>query len=184
MKEEQFRFLKEICPLTFFEVFEFWMQNEENQEKWQKHAAARGFSSVREWRQRYVKALELDFGTWTLFEILDPLNHVPDFIGGPFNAWVKSSYQGGKGISFREILENPKKESEEAIVKLANNFPKETIMIGLVFQDQIVIIEGMHRCSAIALMAKKQLPFDGVFKIALKRFLGDELPYLESFRKE
>ena len=66
-------------------------------------------------------------------------------------------------------------QDHKGINSIANNFPKETIIIGLEVKGEIVIIEGMHRCCAIAMMSKNQKEIESNIFIALAEYPKNNL---------
>ena len=53
------------------------------------------------------------------------------------------------------------------------DFPKETYIVGLQTEAGIVVIEGMHRCSALALAAESNARIDAKVFIALAPYSGE-----------
>ena len=101
------KYLKFIKPIAWDEVFNLWEENEAKQEYWIAHYKKRGFNSWKEWRADTIKAIDSRNKTWELHEIVNPMEYVPRFFGGPFRSWIKNVYQGKKTLSFSEIANNP-----------------------------------------------------------------------------
>ncbi|EKD46302.1 MAG: hypothetical protein ACD_68C00043G0007 [uncultured bacterium] len=168
--------LKLIKSLSWQEVFNFWRENEANEEHWKKHYQERGFSTWDEWRQTNVGPFKCAEKEWGLYEIEKPLEKIPTFFGGPFQGWMKNSYGGKNEKLFVELVELPDIQSHAGVLSISNNFPIDKTITGMIIQEnKIVIIEGMHRCCAIALMARNKTPFSGTLKIALAKS-DTELP--------
>lgn len=170
--------LKFIRPLTWDEVFETMRQNEDYPgSHWIPLWQQRGFKSWEEWRMTYVKRFELDkLNDWGLYEIIDPLKTVPDFCGGSFTSWVKRFYQGEANPSFAKLAQHPEIQSHQGMISFMNNFPRETTISAVILDDKIVIVEGMHRCAAIALAASQSKAIKTNMKICLATHYLDKLP--------
>lgn len=169
---------KLVHPLAWADVFDIWRKNEADDPKWDEVYKSRGFNSWEEWRRTYTNPLGLAGKKWFLYEILDPMKTIPDFRGGPFATWVERYYGGEQLPTFRRIVEHPGIQEHEGINRLAQDFPEETSLIGLYSDKGVVILEGMHRCCAVALAAKRQESINGTVLIALAEFPGDTLPVL------
>lgn len=174
-----------VRDLTWEEAFDFWRMSEGEDSKWAKLARERGFSSWEEWRRTFAAKGRLDERQWKLYRIPNPLATVPNFRGGPFRAWVDNIY-GDLGLTptFAAIvpkLDDLKGGGARAIL---NSFPRQTTVIGVEYQGDVVIVEGMHRCSAIAIAAAERRPVETEFYLALGSELPGDLPALGGFRKD
>ena len=174
------KYLKFIKPIAWDEVFNLWEENEAKQEYWIAHYKKRGFNSWKEWRADTIKAIDSRNKTWELHEIVNPMEYVPRFFGGPFRSWIKNVYQGKKTLSFSEIANNPQIQKNIAASKIIENFPSDNFFIGLKTIDGIVVIEGMHRCCAIALAAKKKKTLNIRANIAISVFPDKNIPLFGS----
>lgn len=175
-------------PLSWKEVFEFWEDNEGESSHWARHARDRGYASWEEWRMEYANALGLPEKTdWVLHKINDPLITIPQFHGGPFSGWINRYYNGNTDptLTFAELAELGKIQTHDGIASIMNAFPDSTVLTGLIMPDNsIVIIEGMHRCCAIALLAKtRQLLAANVY-IALAHAGEDVLSIVGGYEKK
>jgi hypothetical protein len=166
--------MKFIKRLSWDEVFSAWRSDEANLPRWIKHYKARGFPSWDEWRKNTTKDVDLASLDWKLFDVEKPLDEVPHFQGGPFRAWEK--YYGGKTTApFSEIIKSKELREGEIVKEMMSNFPKETQLVGLKTGERVVIIEGMHRCCALSLLASQNENLQAKVSIALAEFKG-ELP--------
>jgi hypothetical protein len=169
--------LKFLKPLTWQAVFEIMRQNEDYPGShwiplWQK----RGFNSWQEWRMTYVKRFELEDLDWQLYEIIEPMQTVPKFCGGSFTSWVKRFYQEATNPSFAELAEHPEIQAHQGIIQLMHNFPKNTIISGVILDDKIIIVEGMHRCAALALASLQGQKIQTKIQICLAQHYLHKLP--------
>lgn len=168
---------KLMRPLTWADVFEIWRRNEAQNPNWVKHYKGEGFSSWEEWRTKKVAVpLRCAEKDWHLYRIIDPLKTVPAFHGGPFKSWEEKYYRGETLPTFARLVENPEVQSHGYVKQLLADFPKETTVTGLVTEGGIVIIEGMHRCCAIALAAQRRQILETTVSIALAEVSSGDFP--------
>jgi hypothetical protein len=168
--------LKYLRPLSWEEAFSMWEKGEANLPRWIEHYTKRGFSSWKEWRQSSVESLHPEKLTWSLFEITDN-TIVQDFYAGPFRAWQEKYYEKERIVPFDRLVENPELQKDANINEVISNFPKGSTLVGLQKDGKIIIIEGMHRCCALAVAFRKGQPIDAKLFIALAEF-SDSLPML------
>lgn len=180
LDKNYFTLLKQI---NWEEVFDIWRQDEASLPNWIKHYQERGFSSWEEWRKTYTEPFKCAESKWNFYQLNQATKIVPDFYGGPFKSWVKHFYQGKDALTFSELINLLDLFQHPGIKRLASNFPKSTVLIGLIVNSKIIIIEGMHRCCAISLKAKKGEELKGDIKIALGKSLLEELPVVGQVSK-
>jgi len=166
-------FLRPIKPLSWADVFSLWRDGESLLPRWIEHYRKSGFASWDDWRANTLRDLHQQSLTWTLFELIDATLHVPDFIGGPFRPWIAKYYDGARSRAFREIVKSPALRSNPIVREMVADFPKETYIVGLQTEAGIVVIEGMHRCSALALAAESNARIDAKVFIALAPYSGE-----------
>jgi hypothetical protein len=167
--------LKRVKPLTWADVFSLWRDAESKLPHWIEHFKKSGFDSWDDWRTNTLKDLRCRDLEWTLFEITDPLRLVPGLFGGPFRPWITRYYEGAKHVTFRELAKHPAVQENPIIREMGSNFPKETYLVGLRTDRGIIIIEGMHRCCALAIAAENGKTIESRVFIALAGYHG-ELP--------
>ncbi|HLD26273.1 MAG TPA: hypothetical protein VJC05_04505 [Candidatus Andersenbacteria bacterium] len=173
-----------LRPITWDEVFSTWRANEAQQPRWIEHYTSRGFTSWEEWRSRHVVPLRLDQREWVLYRIIDPLHSVPLFYGGPFTSWKQKHYGERDRLTFGELAALPAIDSHEVINAMVDNFPSPTQLIGLWQLGTITIGDGMHRCCALALAARRGRKITPEVTIALADFSGENLALLDSVKNE
>ena len=166
-------FLRPIKPLAWADVFSLWRDGESHLTRWVEHYRNSGFASWDAWRTNTLRDLRYQDLSWALFELIDPTLHVPDFIGGPFRPWIARYYEGAKSRTFREIVTSPALRSNPIVREMVTNFPQETYIVGLQTDRGIVVIEGMHRCSALALASEGGALIDAKVFIALAPYSGE-----------
>jgi hypothetical protein len=167
--------LRFIKPLTWNEVFALWRDGEATIPRWIEHYKNRGFSSWDEWRRNTLKDLQYKSLFWRLFEIEKPEASIPHFFGGPFRAWISNYYHGARTRTFEELANDSKIEGNKIIKQMVSGFPAETHLIGLRADEKVFIIEGMHRCCALALMARRKDEIRSKVLIALAEYSGEIL---------
>lgn len=151
-----------IKKISWPAVYKIWKKNEEKNPAWIEHYQKKGFPSWKEWRNIYIEPLKLDKLNWQIKTISNPLLVIPNFYGGPFKAWKNNFYKKILRVeqcstpTFKKLAKLKEVKNNERFTKLIQNFPKKTTLIALKINKKIIIIEGMHRCTALALMKTKK----------------------------
>ncbi len=176
--------LQHIRPLTWEEVFDVWRQNEASNPAWIKHYQSKGFSSWEEWRNATHGPINGDEREWYLYRVLNPLESVPTFRGGPFKSWKKMYFEGKDSPRFSELILHPGLQNHDGLEKLIAGFPKATTISGLMAGGNIYTIEGMHRCCAMVLAAQRGLHLTTELSLMLAEYPEPSLPELGTGPKE
>lgn len=180
MKNDNTKFIK---SLRWGDVFDIWETNEATDESWILHATKdRGFASWQAWRQTHAHKLRLAGLKWGLFEITDT-EKITSFHAGPFGAWAK--YYGEKNsISFSELIKFPDAQANKRLQKMIKNFPDRMNLIGVVRPSGLItIIEGTHRCLAMAYLQSQGLDPQPQVQIALADYLEEKLPLVSKIKQ-
>lgn len=153
--------LKLIRDCQWEEVFLFWYKNEGENPHWIQLAKEKGYNSWADWRLNdHANKFECAKAQWGLYEIADAPAVVSDWFGGPFNTWIEKYYDGEKIKSFAQLAQRPDILNLNKIKSLIGSYPAESIITALELSDgHIMVIEGMHRCCALAAMAQQGLPY-------------------------
>lgn len=115
--------------------------------------------------------------TWWRFNIHEPLITVPGFFGGPSKTWIKLHYRKPALVRFSEFAHPKAFHENEKIMSLLHAFPKETEVTGLVTDtNDIVIIEGTHRCTALAIAGTIGIEIDTKITISLTSWKENDFP--------
>lgn len=184
MPDPIFHGLELIRPISWPEAFEFWRDSEGSDPHWLKNARDRGFDSWEEWRMAYARPFRLEEREWNLFHVADPMADVPRFHGGPFKGWIERTYgDAGPTPEFRVIAERLTEYQNGYVEKLMASFPPATTVIGVATDHGIVVVEGTHRCCAIAKAAAEGRKIETDLHIALGGYLPGGLPVIGKFRK-
>ncbi len=153
--------LRLIKPLTTSQVFNVWRDTEEPLEHWKSVWESKGFKSWEEWRRTTHAPLFEKQLSWNLYKISEPLKSVPEWRGGMFHAWNKWFYNSFKEQPprLKDLLTHPGVHNHWYIREIANNFTSPTTLTALKMPDgDIVVVEGMHRACAIAMLAHDNKP--------------------------
>lgn len=160
-----------IRELEWAEVFGLWGRDESRLPHWIAHYQKRGFSSWEEWRRSSVKDLQPERLRWCEYRLND-LNIVRSFHGGPFRSWKKKYYGDADTLPFNMLAKKTELQDDSHINEIIRSFPRESSLIGLKNGGNIVIIEGMHRCSAIAVAMERNVSIRAEMRIALAEYDG------------
>lgn len=151
--------------IIWTQVLDTWRDQESWHHKWEEHFQSQGFKTWDEWRQEYWQPIGLEKLKWQEFEIQDPESFFSKCWLGPFTGWKK--FSNNKQIIFENLIENPKVENLSAIQSLFQNFPSNTVLIGLQIDEKIIIFDGTNRSCSLALAFKKGLQISGKVKLHL-----------------
>jgi len=168
---KQYSSLEYVGEITWKDIFDEWRKAEAWQECWKKHWEERGFNSYDEWRTAYSAPLKPDSLNWFMYEVTDPVKDFPYVYGVPSRAWIDKAYKGEKTKQLKDIISDPIIANNDKAKEIKENFPRETMLTALLWQNKIVLIEGMHRACALADWGKE--PFSKKVKIALAEMKGD-----------
>lgn len=172
---EQYTSLIHVKSLSWKEVFDMWRDLEAWQESWKNHWEERGFDSWDEWREAYIAPYHPASLVWELYEISNPLQDIPNFYGTPTKGWIEKVYDGKTSLQLKDIVSHPVIIANEKIAAIKQDFPKETMLTGIVHKDQIILIEGMHRANTITTW-NSETPFTEKVTIALAEWKEGLLP--------
>lgn len=175
--EAGIHFLKDI---SWDDVFGFWRDAEATRPEWIQLYTERGFANWEAWRAHHINPLRLPERTWRLYSIEDPLSVVPSFWAGPHKSWIRRHYAGRSTMLFRELATLPAIKKNEKINQLITDFPESTTIIGLQTDEGVVIVEGMHRCCAVSVVAAEGRRLEGEMRLALADARGEKLPIVSA----
>lgn len=174
INKQEFKFIRD---LHWEEVFIFWYENEGHKENWINLAKERGYNSWADWRlSSYADKFECQKVDWGLYEIQNAPRVIADFYGGPFRTWVENYYEGQETKSFAELIKNSEVKNKTAVQAMSLNFPVDKKITFLQLQDRIYVIEGMHRCCALALMNEKGIELSKPLQVIIGRSHLAKLP--------
>jgi len=174
---QQYSSLEFTKSITWLEIFGAWREGEANQESWKKHWEERGFDSWDEWREAYAAPLEPKNLAWSLYKINDPIKDLPNFYGTPTRGWIDKAYGGKKTMLLKDLVKLLIISENEKVAAIKNNFPKETMLTGLIYKNNIILIEGQHRACALASW-DSQTPLNSEVAIALAEWNKSEIPII------
>jgi len=169
--------LKFIKKMSWENVFDVWRENEDYPgSHWIALWQERGFKSWADWRMTYANRFQLQDLDWALYEINNHMEFIPQICGGSFSSWVKLFYQGEENPLFSKIVKHPDVQTHKGILEFMENFPADTTISAVILNDKIVVVEGMHRCAAIALAGLQGKQIKTKMKICLADHFLDKLP--------
>ena len=169
--------LKFVKTLAWDDVFDLWRAGEATIPRWIEHYTKGGFSSWDDWRKNTLRDLPYEALPWKLFEVTDATRTVLQFFGGPFRVWIRAYYDGARTKAFRELATNPNVRDNAIVQQMIANFPAETNLVGLQRGNNIFIIEGTHRCCALAVMGSEGKSVPAKVLLALAPY-PDEIPLM------
>ncbi|MFC1617798.1 hypothetical protein ACFL2B_00795 [Patescibacteria group bacterium] len=151
--------LKFSGETTWPEIFQTWKNEEGVMPEWQQVARDKGWDSWEEWRGAGFKKVGATKRRWFVYTIPDPLKTVPLWRIGPYKSWQKHFPEAEQNQhTFADLGEEFSPENNSKIKGLIDNFPAATQFVGFVIDDRtIVIIEGHHRATALAMAAKRRI---------------------------
>lgn len=176
-------------------VFNDWKCAEE--EIWRPHFTERGFESWQEWRQTYIDELGLERREWYEIIIENPHAVIPGYAIGGYRGWHKYRPEGKELSLFSDIAKLVKAEEQsyeggERVDVRTNNKIRsllgnvgDTIIIAMRCVNLAAVLEGTHRCAAIAVEAHDKGPYSsGVFRMRYADFNEQEMNFLKEFCRD
>ncbi|HIP49283.1 MAG TPA: hypothetical protein EYG92_10015 [Lutibacter sp.] len=165
---KQYNSLEYIHDIEWCDIFAVWRSYEAYQENWQGHWKERGFKSWDEWRRDYVAPLKPENRKWSIYRVKEPNIDFPKIYGVPSKGWKKNVYGSKMTISLAEVVEkiSADEQKNEKVEAIKNNFPYQTMLTGIINKDRIILIEGMHRGVALAMMSEDEIKGDVVIVLA------------------
>lgn len=137
-----------IRDTTWTHIFDQWRNLESWQDSWAQHWCHRGFDSWEQWRRSYVKPLAPEKRIWKLYKICD-FDAVGEFYGVPSKGWIDKCYGGKLSQKIADIQENPVVSENNKISEMVEQFPLVTMLTGVIMENNIYLIDGMHRANAL-----------------------------------
>lgn len=168
-----------IRDTTWAQIFEQWRSLESWQETWKIHWQQRGFDSWEQWRSAYAKPLAPEKRTWKLYRI-DDFNVVGDFYGVPTKGWIDKCYDGKLSLKIADIQGMLVVSQNKKISEIAENFPLLTMLTGVIMENDIYLVEGMHRVNALMQMCSNGEEIKSEVYIALAQIERGNLKPLGS----
>jgi len=168
----QYKSLEYVHDIEWSDIFSVWRAYEAYQACWREHWIERGFDSWDEWRNNYILPLSPESKEWKIYKIKD-LKMIGEFYGVPSRGWIKKCYNGEITKKLGDILDHPMIKDNKKIDAIMKNSPYQTMLTGIVNDGKIVLVEGMHRVCALALMAKDDVKYSGDIVIALAEHKGE-----------
>lgn len=178
--------------VTWDEVFAGWRNAEE--EIWRSVYEGFGWETWNAWRTMMIADLNLQKRTWTEEILKDPHVDIPLFAIGGWNGWKKYRPAGKDIALFGDIVRPPQPGEQSYLgeppsdvrtndkVKPLIGCVHDTTIIALQFPDTIAVLDGTHRCAAIAIEARDGgAKSSGTFCVQLAHFDDSENDVLKKF---
>ncbi len=167
---EQYTSLEYIHDIDWHDIFAVWRSHEAYQRDWQRHWTECGFDSWDTWRTSYIAPLVPNSRKWKIYRIMDTAHDVQLMYGVPSRGWQAKCYDGTSTKRIADILSHPVVTRNPKVQFIKESFPFQTMLMGVLHENKIVLIEGMHRACALAQMENQ---FGGDVVIALTTYEGD-----------
>ena len=179
---KQYNSLKFVKSISWMDIFDVWREGEARQESWKKHWEERGYNSWEEWRKNYAAPLQPEKLQWFLYNIKNPVKDLPFFYGVPSRSWIEKAYQGEITEQLKDLIDLPIARDNPKVADIKKNFPEKTMLTGLVYDEKIILVEGMHRALALASWDSKT-PLENEVTIALASWGKKDIPAIGSGSK-
>ncbi len=160
--------LTKIREVSWEDVFSDWKEREKG--IWDEHFRERGYVSWDAWRSKLVAPIHPERRVWKLYRIEEPEEIIPEMWIGGFKGWRKYLSTGQRCIQFKDLVRSSGIKENKKVLDLLKNFPKETTIIAVRLGEEMVLLEGMHRGTALALAASEGRRIETKLTVALTDF--------------
>jgi len=140
--------MKQIKSIPWEEVKEQWKQSEDN-ELWRDFYQKKGFKTWEDWRWPRIKMLKLAERDWNLEESENTIEEVRAMFCDATTRWT-DFYTRRSDSTFKNLKDHPFFVNHKRVQSIRENFPNKSQLIGLRHKDQIIVVDGHHRATAIA----------------------------------
>lgn len=138
---------------TWQQVLGTWAQQELTNDVWQAECARRGMTWF-EWRKSTIDFFQLERRRWVVLQVRRPMVVVPRLRGGEHPDWERLYYDGQRCPTFSWLAANSTVESNPMVQRALASFPPRSTIIAVERGGSAVVVDGMHRCSALAFAAR------------------------------
>lgn len=180
--------------MSWENVLQDWQASEE--EAWRLVYAERGFATWREWRESYVHDLRLDTREWSEELVVDPHRVVPGYAIGGYKGWKRYRPARKDVATYADIVRPPVPgepsyagEDREDVRTNGKVFAligelRDATILALRCGDLTVVLDGSHRCAAIAIEAVDDRRSAFTLRVRSAAFAPEERTLLEEFCKD
>lgn len=171
-----------------------WREAEEAH--WTDFAKERGYENWWEWRKSYATDLGLEHRTWTEEVIEDPHAYVKQLDIGGYRGWKKYRPANVDTARFEQVATPPSDgeisfddqervdvRTNDRVQNFVNNLHDTTILV-LKSGEFKVLLDGHHRCAAIAVEALDGSKSDFNLTVRTCQFDESKLELLKTFAKD
>ncbi len=159
--------LRALRGLAWSEIVDAWERQEARQPGWIRYFRGKGFTTWRAWRMHAMRSFRPATRAWTLYRVENPTRTIPAWWGGPFRGWRSQYYRGKSTMRFADLARLRALQRHGKIRSVQRHFPKRTRMFGVLLHGRVFVLDGMHRCVAVALSAREQKTVSSTVDIAL-----------------
>ncbi len=181
--------------ISWINVLADWKAAEEK--NWESFYHERGYASWFEWRESYIEDLGLMDRNWTEEVIKNPHEVIPNFTIGGYQSWKKYRPSGKRVVVFADVAvpvqsneisydNEPRQDvrTNGRVSGLLGNLHDTTFLI-LQSPSFSVVLDGTHRCAAIAVEAYDGVPFsDFHARLRFAAFFENETSLLRIFAED
>ncbi|MDG1949312.1 MAG: hypothetical protein P8J32_00640 [bacterium] len=176
------------------QVLKGWREAEEAH--WTNFAKERGYDSWWEWRKSYVTDLGLEERAWTEEVLDDPHSYVKQLHIGGYRGWKKYRPANVDTATFEQVATSPTEgelsyAGEERVDVRVNGRVQEfvrklhdTTILVLRSGDIEVLLDGHHRCAAIAIEGQDGTKSEFNLTVQICQFANGELELLKTFAQD
>lgn len=180
--------------LKWTQVLNDWQKSEEHQ--WEPLYTQRGYDSWWEWRESYMKELQLADRDWTQEVRDDAHAYVTQLHVGGYRGWQQYRPENIHAATFEQVTKTVNEEernytgelrvdvrTNEKIMNLIGKLHDTTILV-LKSGDFEVLLDGHHRCAAIAIESTDGPRSNFNLTVRTCHFKENELDLLKTFAKD
>jgi Raf kinase inhibitor-like YbhB/YbcL family protein len=155
-----------LQDLSWDEIWKRWKEDEE--EVWRDYYTERGCANWEQWRGELIEKYRLELFHWKLYTI-EYSEDVTYFFIGPWKGW-RTFYGKREQSRFADIVCYEGfigSQTEEKLHFMMKSFPQDVRFLGIRYAEQIMVFEGSHRASVVALAMKEGKSIDSTLTIGL-----------------
>ena len=175
--------LTRVGSAKWNDVLDQWRESEANygdEKGWRE----RGFKSWDQWRMTHAVPLRLPHLSWTEYVVRrDPREFAGLLWAGDHDGWAQYWPARTQEARFAQIAQHPDLPEDDKVKALLEDFPAETSIMLLHFAVELIVFDGMHRCAALALMRKLNLPVDTQLRVFVADYSVQDKAIFHAFKR-
>jgi len=138
---------------SWLQVLGIWAQQELPNDHWRAAYEARGMTWF-EWRRSTIDHFGLEQRRWQLLRVRRVHHVIPMLRGGDHPDWERLYYDGKRCPTFGWLADSSDVEGNPGVQRLLVDFPRRTTVMAVVRGGDVIVVDGMHRCSALAFASR------------------------------